>query len=132
MSEARRKWEGPSEQSRLHCRLPYTPSSEENMNPSESSRAIPGGSHWKLCLVNAGGDSPSSRGTRRLQDQPAGVENSLSSTKARTVTITQPHGSHSKQVATHREENMNYHRKRKNNASTAFCLGPRRNSYKCV
>lgn len=32
----------------VHCRLPYTPPSEENINPSESSRAIPGRSHWKL------------------------------------------------------------------------------------
>lgn len=88
------------------------------MNPSESSRAIPGRSHWKLCLVIVEGDSPSSWGTRRLQDQPAGVENSLSSTKARTVTITQPHGSHSKQVATHREENMSYHRKKKENLNS--------------
>lgn len=74
----------------------------------------------------AAGDQEAPRPTCRL-----GVENSLSSTKARTVTITQPHGGHSKQVATHGEENMNYHRK-KNNTSTAFCLGSRRNSYKYV
>ena len=46
----------------VHCGLPYTPPSEENINPSESSRAIPGRSHWKLCLANAEGDSPSSGG----------------------------------------------------------------------
>lgn len=56
----------------------------------------------------AAGDQEAPRPTCRL-----GVENSLSSTKARTVTITQPHGGHSKQVATHGEENMNYHRKKK-------------------
>ena len=35
----------------MHRRLLCTPSSEENINPSESSRAIPGRSPWKLCLA---------------------------------------------------------------------------------
>ena len=66
-------WNGkdPLSNPAMHRRLLCTPSSEENINPSESSRAIPGRSPWKLCFADAEGDSPSRGGTRRLQEQPA-------------------------------------------------------------
>lgn len=97
----------------VHRRRLCTPSSEENVNPSESGRAIPGRSPWKLSLVNAEGDSPSHGGTRRLQEQPSDSGLRTLSLQSKNRNNNQPHGGQSKQVATHREENMNYHRRKK-------------------